>query len=369
LTTSTIIDGDLKVEGNLTVSGETTTLNVSELLIEDNTIILNSNAATPNLDAFIQVERGPTDGKASIRWNESNDKWEISEDGLNFNQILSNDLSSISIETSGILGTDYVPVYTTTGQLFLSPIQSAALVGPTGPTGPTGLTGATGPIGPAGATGPQGPAGPTGPSGPSGPTGATGPTGPIGPPGPGANQALNTFNGVTFNNVTVADNFVSTASSQYTHYNNGNYFGLGFDTARVKNSDYVYSLVVTGRAVQINSNGTLGTTSSSSKYKENIVTYEPERSPLLDLNPVKFDYKENVLEEDIQYERFNHFGMIAEDLHNAGLNHLVIYDFDDSEEPESIKYELLSVELLSIVKKQDQEIQDLKNRIQALEGN
>lgn len=367
-TTSTIVDGDLKIEGNLTVSGETITFNVSELLIEDNLITLNSNSATPNMNASIEVERGLLNGRAIIRWNEVDDRWETSEDGSNFNQILTTNLSSINIQTSGVTGSDYVPVYTTTGQLQLTPIASASLVGPTGPIGPTGATGPTGSTGPAGATGATGPQGPSGPTGPTGGTGPTGATGPTGPPGPGANQSLNTWDNVTFNTVNTPNYFNANTSSQYTHYNSGAYFGIGFDTARVKNNDYVYSLVVTGRAVQINSNGTLGTTSSSGKYKENIVSYNPERSPLLDLNPVKFDYKENVLEEDIQYERFNHFGMIAEDLHNAGLNHLVIYDFDDPEEPESIKYELLSVELLSIVKKQDQEIQDLKNRIQALEG-
>jgi hypothetical protein len=89
----------------------------------------------------------------------------------------------------------------------------------------------------------------------------------------------------------------------------------------------------------------------------------------LDLNPVTFDWKQGILEEDVEYQRFNHFGMIAETLHEAGLTHLVSYDMDDPELPEAIKYDLLSVELLAIVKKQDQQIQNLIQRIETLEGN
>ena len=288
---------------------------------------------------------------------------------------------------------------------------ASTVVGPTGPEGPTGPTGPTGaastvagPTGPTGSaatiavgtvtagtaavtnagtasaavlnftlqTGATGPTGPTGPAGPTGPTGGTGPTGATGPTGPAGsyNQDLNAFSSPQFTSVLASSAFYyNGGQSEATHYSGGTYTGLGLIVGRVKNNDYIYSLVVTGRAVQVNSAGTLGTTSSSIRFKENIVPYAPERSPLLDLNPVTFDWKEGILEEDVEYERFNHFGMIAETLHEAGLTHLVSYDMDDPELPEAIKYDLLSVELLAIVKKQDQQIQNLIQRIETLEGN
>jgi hypothetical protein len=68
--------GDLVVPGNLTVSGDTTTLNTAELLVEDNEIILNSNVSTgaPTLSAAFSVRRGSS-LPAFIQWDEVNDKW------------------------------------------------------------------------------------------------------------------------------------------------------------------------------------------------------------------------------------------------------------------------------------------------------
>jgi hypothetical protein len=123
----------------------------------------------------------------------------------------------------------------------------------------------------------------------------------------------------------------------------------------------VYSQAVSSaRAVLVNSNGTLGTTASSRRYKENITPYVDASNKILDLNPVTFDYKAEVLEEDDQENRFNQFGMIAEDLHDAGLTHLVHYN--EEEQPQAINYELLAVELLGVIK-------NLDARIRALEEN
>jgi hypothetical protein len=73
--------GNVIVEGNLTVNGDTTTLNTSELQVEDNKITLNKNVtASPSLDAGIIVERG-TSTDAALNWNESTDKWEQNRAG------------------------------------------------------------------------------------------------------------------------------------------------------------------------------------------------------------------------------------------------------------------------------------------------
>jgi len=69
------VAGDLVVDGNLTVSGSTTYLNTATLTVEDNIILINSNATgTPVADGGIEVERGDSTN-ASFFWDESEDKW------------------------------------------------------------------------------------------------------------------------------------------------------------------------------------------------------------------------------------------------------------------------------------------------------
>jgi hypothetical protein len=83
--------GDLTVGGNLTVNGTTTTLNTETLAIEDNIVVLNSNVtSSPTTNAGIEVERG-TSANVSLRWNETSDKWELTEDGSAFYDIATED--------------------------------------------------------------------------------------------------------------------------------------------------------------------------------------------------------------------------------------------------------------------------------------
>ena len=69
------ISSNLTVGGDLVIAGNTVSLNVAEVLIEDNILVLNSNVTgSPILNAGIEVERG-TSTNVQIRWNESLDKW------------------------------------------------------------------------------------------------------------------------------------------------------------------------------------------------------------------------------------------------------------------------------------------------------
>ena len=97
---------DVTITGNLTVNGDTVSVNVSQLLVEDNFLILNSNVSSaPSLNAGLEVERG-TSTNVSIRWNESTDKWQFTNDGTTYL-----DLSSI-IENSVTLGLHTTGDYT-----------------------------------------------------------------------------------------------------------------------------------------------------------------------------------------------------------------------------------------------------------------
>ena len=88
---SVTIDQNLIVTGNLTVNGTTVTLNTETVTVEDNILILNSTATgSPNMDAGIEVERGD-EPNVSIRWNETDNKWQISNDGIEYVDIKSGD--------------------------------------------------------------------------------------------------------------------------------------------------------------------------------------------------------------------------------------------------------------------------------------
>lgn len=78
---------DLTVNGNFTVSGTTTTISTETLTVDDNIIVLNNNeAGTPSENAGIEVERG-TSTNVSIRWNETTDKWQFTNDGTTYTDI------------------------------------------------------------------------------------------------------------------------------------------------------------------------------------------------------------------------------------------------------------------------------------------
>ena len=74
---------DLTLSGNLTVNGTTTSIDTTNLLIEDNMVVLNKNqTGTPpsTLDSGIEVERG--DGEnTSVYWDEATDEWKINSGG------------------------------------------------------------------------------------------------------------------------------------------------------------------------------------------------------------------------------------------------------------------------------------------------
>ena len=131
--------------------------------------------------------------------------------------------------------------------------------------------------------------------------------------------------------------------------------------------------VTTGQAdavaVMIDSNGQLGTVSSSRRYKQNIRPMQQfgvsER--LRQLRPVTFEYKQaqNGGEHPVQ------FGLIAEEVAEV-FPELAV--FNDEGQPETVKYHLLAPMLLEEVQKQqsaleekDAEIGNLKARLESLE--
>lgn len=164
-----------------------------------------------------------------------------------------------------------------------------------------------------------------------------------------------------------AYSYISTGSTDYQFTSSGAYTYLGEACLRVVNATTAYTqLISSGRTALISSNNSIGTSVSSRRFKENIVEYTDLTKRILNVNPVTFDYKSEHIEEDSQDTRFNQFGLIAEDMHDAGLTHLVYYDKIDK--PEAINYTMLTVELLGVIKQQENAIKDLTERLEALEG-
>lgn len=81
-TTDNVTFNDVVVNGDLTVSGTTTTINTETIELADNNIVLNSNftGSSPTENGGITINRG-TLTDAVLQWNETNDYWEIASGG------------------------------------------------------------------------------------------------------------------------------------------------------------------------------------------------------------------------------------------------------------------------------------------------
>lgn len=99
------VNDDLIITGDLTVNGTTTTVNTATLSVADNIIDLNSDVTTgtPSENAGIRVLRGDS-AAVQIRWNETSDKWENTEDGTNYYEFYTtNDATSANTANKLVL--------------------------------------------------------------------------------------------------------------------------------------------------------------------------------------------------------------------------------------------------------------------------
>jgi hypothetical protein len=81
------ITNNLNVGGNLNVTGSINSVNTTQVNIVDNKINLNTDfTGTPTADAGIRVERGEG-ADVEILWNESDDRWTLTNNGTNYHAI------------------------------------------------------------------------------------------------------------------------------------------------------------------------------------------------------------------------------------------------------------------------------------------
>jgi hypothetical protein len=109
--------------------------------------------------------------------------------------------------------------------------------------------------------------------------------------------------------------------------------------------------------VLIDSNGQLGTASSSRRFKEDIQDMAETSSGLMRLRPVTFRYKKQFVDgsKPIQY------GLIAEEVAEVYPD-LVAHSADG--QIETVKYQVLPTMLLNEVQRQQLEINGLKQDLQ-----
>jgi hypothetical protein len=111
-----------------------------------------------------------------------------------------------------------------------------------------------------------------------------------------------------------------------------------------------------GTPVVADPDGKLLKASSSQRYKTNIESLDADTDAVLNLRPVRFQWK-TTGQEDI--------GLIAEEVEQQ-LSDLVIYD--NQGRPDGVKYDKVALHLLGVVKAQQEKIAELEKRLETLEN-
>jgi hypothetical protein len=113
-----------------------------------------------------------------------------------------------------------------------------------------------------------------------------------------------------------------------------------------------------GAAVFVNSNGKLGTMTSSARFKDEIKPMNKASEAILALRPVSFRYKKG-----IDPQRVAQFGLIAEEVEKVNPD-LVVRDKEGK--PYSVRYDQVNAMLLNEFLKEHRMMQELKSEIAAL---
>jgi endosialidase-like protein len=170
----------------------------------------------------------------------------------------------------------------------------------------------------------------------------------------GINALLNSTsgNGNTALGAT-AGNGVTTAS---------NVICIGADGNNVDDSCFIGNIFGStsgnGVAVLVNSNGRLGTMTSSRRYKQDIKPISNASEVLYALAPVAFRYK-----KEIDPAGTPQLGLVAEDVEKVNPDLIVR---DKQGKPYSVRYDQVNVMLLNEFLKEHQTVQDLKKQVEML---
>jgi len=113
-----------------------------------------------------------------------------------------------------------------------------------------------------------------------------------------------------------------------------------------------------GIAVLVNTNGRLGTMTSSRRFKDDIKLMDQASETLFALKPVTFRYK-----KEIDPARTSQFGLVAEEVEKVNPD-LIVRDKEGK--PYSVRYEQVNAMLLNEFLKEHNTVQELRKELAAL---
>jgi hypothetical protein len=132
--------------------------------------------------------------------------------------------------------------------------------------------------------------------------------------------------------------------------------------ANVSNSCYIGQIFGAtspgGTAVFIDSNGKLGTVTSSKRFKEDIKSMDEASEALFSLKPVTFRYK-----KEIDVQRIPQFGLVAEEVEKVNPD-LVVRDTEGN--PYSVRYDQVNAMLLNEFLKEHRKNEEQQKQINVL---
>jgi hypothetical protein len=165
-----------------------------------------------------------------------------------------------------------------------------------------------------------------------------------------------------FNNTTGSDNIALGFSAGSSVTTADNVICIGADGTDVNNSCFIGNIFgatsAGGSAVFINSNGKLGTATSSQRFKEKIKPMERASEVLFALKPVTFHYK-----KEIDPQGIPQFGLVAEDVEAINPD-LVVRDKEGK--VNSVRYEAVNAMLLNEFLKEHRKVEKLEAALEAL---
>jgi hypothetical protein len=179
----------------------------------------------------------------------------------------------------------------------------------------------------------------------------------------GDNNTANGFQALA-NNTTGSNNIALGYNAGEGVTTASNVIAIGTSGNNVNDSCYIGNIFSAtssgGTAVFANSNGRLGTMTSSARFKEQIKPMGKASEAILALRPVSFCYK-----KEIDPQGIPEFGLIAEDVEKVSPE-LVIHDTDGK--PRTVRYEQINAMLLNEFLKEHRKVQDLEKSMATLTG-
>jgi Chaperone of endosialidase len=134
---------------------------------------------------------------------------------------------------------------------------------------------------------------------------------------------------------------------------------IGADGNDVDNSCFIGNIFgatsSNGVAVLVNSNGRLGTTTSSARFKDEIKPMDRASEALFGLKPVVFRYKKNVDPAGTMQ-----LGLVAEDVEKVNPDLIVR---DKAGKPYSVRYDQVNAMLLNEFLKEHRKVEELTSRV------